>query len=172
MKEIEKFISADFEVEDIKNEKCLKPSNLKSINLVSSWFSIKSKKSEKTEMPDKSRISLRNSGFINDSNSQSEDNIILKNKIIKLECPTINLRSIGLEIEINFYMSGESTFYLFSRSIEDFSSEMAVCYINKELESARKFINFAIVEKFENQTYLKTLKKQEIPKQSNNLITV
>lgn len=73
-----------------------------------------------------------------------------------------------MELEVNLLMAGESCFYIFSRGGESLSNEMAVCYINKELESSRKFINFAIVETSqhdENIFSLKTLKKQEIPKQ-------
>ena len=49
---------------------------------------------------------------------------------------------------------------------------MAVCCINKELDSSRKFINFAILEESsidDSVFVLKTLKKQEIPKQGKML---
>jgi hypothetical protein len=78
---------------------------------------------------------------------------------------------LGIEIELNFLMAGESTMYLFSRGVENFTSEMALCYINKELDSSRKFINFAILDYNEgNESYvIKTLKKQEIPKQGKEI---
>jgi hypothetical protein len=48
-----------------------------------------------------------------------------------------------------------------------------ICYINKELESVRKFINFAIFEEAENNQFsLKTLKKQEIPKHGKKYLTI
>ncbi len=65
-------------------------------------------------------------------------------------------------------MAGESNFFIFSRSKNEFSSEQALCFINKELDSNRKFINFAILENCTNSPSsfsLKILKKQEIPKQ-------
>jgi hypothetical protein len=62
-------------------------------------------------------------------------------------------------------MGGESCLWIFSRSLDKFTSDNVICYINKELESVRKFINFAIFEEIENNQFsLKTLKKQEIPK--------
>jgi hypothetical protein len=67
-------------------------------------------------------------------------------------------------------MAGESCFYIFSRGRDEFSSEMSVCYINKELDSNRKFINFAILQLSEDDgvSYIiRTLKKQEIPKQGS-----
>lgn len=94
-------------------------------------------------------------------------NIILKNKIIKLNSPCFNLRSLALEVKLDLLMSGESTLYIFSRSPDELSSEMAVCAINKDLESSRKFINFSIIEKDEENLIIKALKKQEIPRQSN-----
>ncbi len=62
-------------------------------------------------------------------------------------------------------MGGESCLWIFSRSLDKFTSDNVICYINKELESVRKFINFGIFEEIENNQFsLKTLKKQEIPK--------
>jgi hypothetical protein len=91
----------------------------------------------------------------------------LKNKIIKFDTPILNLRSLGIEVELTILMSGESTFYLMSRGIDSFSNEMAICYINKDFESSRKFISFAILEnsEFDKNLVMKALKKQEIPKQ-------
>jgi len=64
-------------------------------------------------------------------------------------------------------MSGESYFYIFTRGKDQLSNKMAVVFIHKEYNSSRKFINFAILENNELEEYfkLKTLKKQEIPKQ-------
>ncbi len=65
-------------------------------------------------------------------------------------------------------MAGESNFFIFSRGKSEFSSDLALCFINKELDSNRKFINFAILENnaiSSNSFSLKILKKQEIPKQ-------
>jgi hypothetical protein len=65
-------------------------------------------------------------------------------------------------------MAGESNFFIFSRGKEEFSTDNAVCFLNKELDSNRKFINFAILETVPNNPLgfsLKILKKQEIPKQ-------
>lgn len=47
-----------------------------------------------------------------------------------------------------------------------FSSSTTVCYINKELDSCRKFISFSILTPNTNnkEFFVKTLKKQEIPK--------
>jgi hypothetical protein len=48
-----------------------------------------------------------------------------------------------------------------------------VCFINKELESPRKFINFAILESScngDDHLNIKVLKKQEIPKQGMNVL--
>ena len=70
-------------------------------------------------------------------------------------------------------MGGESCLWIFSRSLEKFTNDNVICYINKELESVRKFINFAVFEESENnnQFNLKTFKKQEIPKHGKiNLI--
>jgi len=64
-------------------------------------------------------------------------------------------------------MGGESCLWIFSRSQDRFTNDNVICYINKELESVRKFINFAVFEgKEENPNVfnLKTFKKQEIPK--------
>jgi len=72
-------------------------------------------------------------------------------------------------------MSGESNFYIFTRCKQsEFSETTAVCCISKELESARKFISFAILEKKENDEgfLIKNLKKQEIPHQDNYIKTL
>lgn len=67
-------------------------------------------------------------------------------------------------------MSGECSFYIFSRCSEKLSENTAVCCISKEFESARKFISYGVLEKKVNKMYsFKNLKKQEIPKQDNHI---
>ena len=62
-------------------------------------------------------------------------------------------------------MGGESCIWIFTRSLDKFTNDNVICYINKELESVRKFIIFALFEETDqNQFTVKTLKKQEIPK--------
>ena len=103
-------------------------------------------------------------------NTPVNQNIILKNKIIRLKEDSILLRSLSVECEINLLMSGESSFYIFSRCNDQFSEFTAVCCINKELESARKFISFGVLEKNKKGAYyFKHLKKQEIPHQGNHI---
>ena len=58
----------------------------------------------------------------------------------------ISLRSLSLQCEVNILMSGESNFYIFSRCGDAITNTTSVCYISKELESARKFVSFAILE--------------------------
>jgi hypothetical protein len=101
------------------------------------------------------------------ANSTLHKNIILKNKILKLHSPIFNLRSLAIELEINMLMAGESSFYIFTRCKDNIGSDTTICYITKELESSRKFISFAILEPstVEGHHSMKTLKKQEIPKQ-------
>lgn len=97
-------------------------------------------------------------------------NIILKNKVIKLSDNQISLRSLSLQCEINILMSGESNFFIFTRCTDKFSNQTALCYISKELESARKFVSFAILEPKDNNNntfIIRNLKKQEIPRQEN-----
>lgn len=67
-------------------------------------------------------------------------------------------------------MSGESNFFIFTRCTDKFSNQTALCYISKELESARKFVSFAILEPKDNNNntfIIRNLKKQEIPRQEN-----
>ena len=109
----------------------------------------------------------KNHNKTNENELQSQ-NIILKNKIIKLDENKLNLRSLSVQCEINILMSGESNFYIFSRCNDNFDNKTLVCYISKELESARKFISFAVLEEGnENNFFIKNIKKQEIPRQEN-----
>ena len=118
---------------------------------------------------DESRESKKNNNTVSDK-SPINQNILLKNKIIRLKEECIYLRSLSVECEINLLMSGESSFYIFSRCCDKFSDSTTVCCISKELESARKFISFGVLEKKqENIFYFKNLKKQEIPHQDNYL---
>ena len=68
-------------------------------------------------------------------------------------------------------MSGESNFYILSRLENKLTNKSALCIIEKEMESARKFISFCIVEEINNKNeqsfIIHSLKKQEIPKQDN-----
>ena len=101
--------------------------------------------------------------------SPINQNILLKNKILRLKDDSIFLRSLCVECEINLLMSGESNFYIFSRCNDKFSEYTTICCISKELESARKFISFGVFEKNEDDFFLKFLKKQEIPHQDNHI---
>ena len=83
------------------------------------------------------------------------------------------LRSIGMEVKVTLLMSGESNFFIFSRCTQsEFSELTTVCCISKELESARKFISFAVLEKKDDDFQIKNLKKQEIPHQDNYIKTL
>ena len=85
------------------------------------------------------------------------------------------LRSIALEVKISLLMSGESNFYIFSRCINsEFTEFTTICCISKELESARKFISFAVLEKKNKEEgyFIKNLKKQEISHQDNYIKTL
>jgi hypothetical protein len=109
---------------------------------------------------------------ITNTKISAQKNIILKNKLLKLQEPNFNMRSLAIELEINMLMAGESSFYIFTRCQNNLSSDTTICIITKELESSRKFISFAILEPstVDNHLCLKTLKKQEIPKQGKHLI--
>jgi hypothetical protein len=150
LKEIEKFMASDLSISDINGGKLIKQ--------ITDWVKIKN--------PCESNIQNTQ---INDTTIQGPNpqNIILKNKIIKLDAEMFSLRSLGVQADLELLMAGESCFYIFSRIKDEFNPEVAICYINKELESSRKFINFAIIEENskDNSLTIKALKKQEIPKQ-------
>ena len=100
------------------------------------------------------------------SNNNVGQNIILKNKVIKLYENQLHLRSLSVQCQISILMSGESEFYIFTRCGETFSAQTALCYISKELESARKFVSFAILEEKGNDKFtIRNIRKLEIPKQ-------
>ncbi len=96
-------------------------------------------------------------------------NIILKNKILKMENTHFSLRTLGIEIELSILMAGDSNLWVFTRCKDEININSVVCQISKEQKSMRKFISFAIMDtstsKDENTMNIKTLKKQEIPKQ-------
>ena len=101
-----------------------------------------------------------------DSNMKNPINIILKNKIIKLDNNYFNLSSLGLNVDFEIIMSGESSLFMFSRLENNFSPETVVCYINKDMDSPRKFLNYGLLMKNKDSSNytLKTIRKQEIPK--------
>ena len=141
---LEEFYSGDLEIKESENQK--------ELNQIEKW----------------DKIEIKNNNNNKTENELQNQNIILKNKIIRLKENKLNLRCLSVQCEINILMSGESNFYIFSRCTETFNDQTVVCYISKELESARKFISFAILEKSEDNNYIiKNLKKQEIPRQEN-----
>ena len=178
IKQLDKFYAADFKLQEKEG--------MINISNKFNWVDIIKKN---TNNEKKENFSNRNS-YYNNNNEESKEskknnntnsdkslvnqNIILKNKILKLKEDSIYLRSLSVEVEINLLMSGESNFYIFSRCKDKFSENTAVCCISKELESARKFISFGVLEKKEDgELYsFKNLKKQEIPKQENLIKTL
>ena len=68
-------------------------------------------------------------------------------------------------------MSGESSFYIFTRCKESGFDELTtVCCISKELKSARKFITFAVlINEGDDKFKITNLKKQEIPHQTHHI---
>ena len=179
--DIQKFQCADFELDEEES--------IKSIPINLNWnpISIKNNNNynnnnndlidndnnkDNNEESNKENNNEINKDNNNDLKSENDNNnnIILKNKIISLNDEYIMLRSIGLEIKVSLLMSGESNFFIFSRCIQsEFSELTTVCCISKELESARKFISFAVLEKKKEEEGLliKNLKKQEIPHQED-----
>lgn len=101
-------------------------------------------------------------------------NLILKNKIVKLEKSCLNLQNLAVSLNIELIMSGESSLLIFSRISDYLSSEAAVCQITKEMDSSRKFINFGVLLKKRDNENLnfKTIRKQEIPKHGIDYISI
>ncbi len=117
--------------------------------------------SEKKYMINRPKFNLAEETINLNTGSQ---NLILRNKIIKLSRPMNNFGSrFGLKIEMEFLMAGESSLYIFSRG-DCITSKVAVSYIEKELDSNRKFLSFGVIENKNGNNILKTHKKQEIPK--------
>ena len=152
---LSKFSAADFEFEELENIKNL-PKEL-------DFNKIENNNSQNIKTDEENKENKENKN----ADSNNDQNIILKNKIICLNEDLINLRSLCLECKIHLLMSGESYFYIFSRCKDtNFCDSTAVCCISKELESARKFVSFSVLEPKEGGGYcIKTLKKQEIPHQ-------
>ena len=149
---LEEFVSGDLELEESENQI--------ELNQIQNW--------DKIEIKDQ-----KNTNNKTNENELHSQNIILKNKIIRLQENKLNLRCLSVQCEINILMSGESNFYIFSRCTEKFSNQTLVCCISKELESTRKFISFAILEEIENNNFIiKNLKKQEIPQQDNYINSI
>ena len=140
-------------------------------------FELDDSESIKTLMNNLSWEPINISNINNDEKSENDfnHNIILKNKIISLNDDYVTLRSLGLEVKISLLMSGESNLYIFTRCKQsEFSEATAICCISKELESARKFISFSVLEKKDNDDgfSIRNLKKQEIPHQDNYIKTL
>ena len=138
------FLSADFELNESENKM--------EILKITNW----------------NNITMDENKFNNNENENNTQNIILKNKIFRLSDNLINLRCLSVICQVTLLMSGESNFFIFSRCTEKLNNQTIVCYISKELESARKFISFAVLEEKEDEKFIiKNIKKQEIPKQEN-----
>ena len=169
------FVSGNFELQDKTNQK--------QITNVKEWFPITIKKHSTSNrtFPDSyseptTTNNVNNNVHSNNNNEQRSiqttthnnngQNIILKNKLIKLTDNELHLRSLSVQCQVNILMSGESEFYIFTRCGEAFSAQTALCYVSKELESARKFVSFAILEEKAKDTFMiRNIKKLEIPKQ-------
>ena len=172
---LEKFVAADFKLQEkdgiiaiINNFNWTEI--LKSKNNNENIYKKDNYSNHNSIYNDESKESKKINNNSNNDKTPSNQNIILKNKILKLKEDTIHLRSLSIECKINLLMSGESSFYIFSRCSEELSGNTAVCCISKELESARKFISFGVLEKNDNKIFcFKNLKKQEIPRQANHI---
>ena len=161
------FVSSNFDMKETLNQK--------TISNISEWLPITTSRPSQNQtsiLPSSARTEQNEvtplSNNINTDQPSNTNNIILKNKIIKLTDNVIRLRSLSVQCEINLLMSGESDFYIFTRCNDAFASSCVVCYISKELESARKFVSFAVLEEKEGETgkyMVRNIKKQEIPKQ-------
>ena len=118
------------------------------------------------------RASLSNdSGISVNTNSGDRSNLILRNKIIKLSNDNINLRTFALKCTFRLLLSGECYFFIFSRATteNDFNDNTLVCFISKEIESPRIFVNYAVFEPLDNhKLHLHVMKKQEVPNQTNH----
>jgi hypothetical protein len=185
-KEDKEFLSQKYNIiNDLANFQCAdfelnESESIKSTPSILQWNPIKNTNNEnsnenKDNNKDNNIENKDNNNEYNDLKSENDNNhnIILKNKIISLTEEYMVLRSLGLEVKVSLLMSGESNFYIFSRCIQsEFSESTAVCCISKELESARKFISFAVLEKKKGEEkgyFIKNLKKQEIPHQNNHI---
>ena len=120
----------------------------------------------------KPKYTNRASYISNDGISiNTTNNLILRNKIIKLSNDNINLRTFTLKCTFRLLLSGECYFFIFSRtkSENDFNENTLVCFISKEIESSRIFVNYAVFEPLDNnKLHLYIIKKQEIPNQKHH----
>ena len=182
--DIQKFQCADFELNELESIKSIpinlnwNPISIKNNNNLIDGENNKDNNEENKDLINKDNNDNNENNENNNelkSENDNNHNIILKNKIISLNDEYIMLRSIGMEVKITLLMSGESNFFIFSRCIQsEFSELTTVCCISKELESARKFISFAVLEKKKEEEgfLIKNLKKQEIPHQNNYIKTL
>ena len=161
--DLNKFQCADFEIEE--NE------NINIINKIYKWNPISDKYINKDNNSEDIKKDINDENKDIRSENDNNHNIILKNKIISLEGDCIALRSLSLELKISILMSGESSFYIFTRCKESGFDELTtVCCISKELKSARKFITFAVlINEGEDKFKITNLKKQEIPHQTHHI---
>ena len=182
--DIQKFQCADFELNETESIKSIpinlnwNPISIRNNNNLIDDENNKDNNEENKDLINKDNNDNNDNNKNNNelkSENDNNHNIILKNKIISLNDEYIMLRSIGMEVKITLLMSGESNFFIFSRCIQsEFSELTTVCCISKELESARKFISFAVLEKKKEEEgfLIKNLKKQEIPHQDNYIKTL
>ena len=179
--DIQKFQCADFELNELESIKSIpinlnwNPISIKNNNNLIDGENNKDNNEENKDLINKDNNDNNENNNELKSENDNNHNIILKNKIISLNDEYIMLRSIGMEVKITLLMSGESNFYIFSRCTQsEFSELTTVCCISKELESARKFISFAVLEKKKEEEgfLIKNLKKQEIPHQDNYIKTL
>ena len=182
--DIQKFQCADFELNETESIKSIpinlnwNPISIKNNNNLIDDENNKDNNEENKDLINKDNNDNNDNNKNNNelkSENDNNHNIILKNKIISLNDEYIMLRSIGMEVKVTLLMSGESNFFIFSRCTQsEFSELTTVCCISKELESARKFISFAVLEKKKEEEgfLIKNLKKQEIPHQDNYIKTL
>lgn len=75
--------------------------------------------------------------------------------------PTISLRSIACEITLTFRLSGDSSFYIFTRGVGVKDPDSMICKFKKELDTQRVFLIFGANIGPGNE--FKFFKRQEIP---------
>jgi hypothetical protein len=84
----------------------------------------------------------------------------------------LDLNCSGIFAYFDIILSGDSNIIIFLRLENDFSPETIVIYINKEIDSSRKFLNFGFLlrkdkdneNKIDDNFTLKIIRKQEITK--------
>jgi hypothetical protein len=98
-------------------------------------------------------------------NTNNKHNLIFRNKIIKITDNDINLRSLALKCTFRLLLSGECQFFIFSRvrNENEFNENNLVCFISKEIDSSKIYVNFAAFENLTGNKYkLYTIKKEEV----------